>query len=46
MPTREDGGRATDLLPDVANTRARVEIYESLYGFHRCARGFVAMRLE
>ena len=35
-----------DLLPDVANTRARVEIYESLYGFHRCARGFVAMRLE
>ena len=35
-----------DLLPDVANTRGRREIYESLYGFQRCARGFVAMRLE
>ena len=35
-----------DLLPDVANTRGRTEIYESLYGFQRCARGFVAMRLE
>ena len=35
-----------DLLPDVANTRGRAEIYESLYGFQRCARGFVAMRLE
>ena len=35
-----------DLLPDVANTRGRAEIYESLYGSQRCARGFVAMRLE
>ena len=35
-----------DLLPDVANTRGRAEIYESLYGIQRCARGFVAMRLE
>ena len=35
-----------DLLPDVANTRGRAEMYESLYGFQRCARGFVAMRLE
>jgi len=35
-----------DLLPDVADTKGRAQIYESLYGFHRCARGFVAMRLE
>ena len=35
-----------DLLPDVANTRGRAEIYESLYRCQRCARGFVAMRLE
>ena len=35
-----------DLLPDVADTRARTKIYESLYGVDRCARGFVAMRLE
>ena len=35
-----------DLLPDVADGRARAEVYESLYGIERCARGFVAMRLE
>ena len=35
-----------DLLPDVADTKGRQQIYESLYGFQRCARGFVAMRLE
>ena len=35
-----------DLLPDVANRRAAVSLYQSLYGFDRCARGFVAMRLE
>ena len=34
-----------DLLPDVADTRARAQIYESLYG-NRCFRGFVAMRIE
>ena len=35
-----------DLLPDVADTEGREQIYESLYGFRRCAKGFVAMRLE
>jgi len=35
-----------DLLPDVADTRGRAKIYEALYGSQRCARGFVAMRLE
>jgi hypothetical protein len=35
-----------DLLPDVAETRARAQIYESLYGDRRCARGFVAIRIE
>jgi hypothetical protein len=35
-----------DLLPDVADERARAKVYESLYGIERCARGFVAMRLE
>ena len=34
-----------DLLPDVADTRARVQLYESLYG-PQCFRGFVAMRLD
>ena len=34
-----------DLLPDVHDSRARAKIYESLYG-DRCARRFVAMRLE
>ena len=34
-----------DLLPDVADTRARAQVYESLYG-DRCTRGFVAMRIE
>ena len=33
-----------DLLPDVADDRARAAVYESLYGFERCTRGFVAMR--
>ena len=33
-----------DLLPDVADDRARAAVYESLYGFERCAHGFVAMR--
>ena len=35
-----------DLLPDVADARARATIYECLFGFRRCASGFVAMRLE
>ena len=35
-----------DLLPDVADTGARAQIYESLYGGDRCLRGFVAMRIE
>ena len=34
-----------DLLPDVADTGARVQTYESMYG-DRCLRGFVAMRIE
>ena len=34
------------LLPDAADANARVNIYESLCGAVRCARGFVAMRLE
>ena len=36
----------SDLLPDVADTRARMRVYEGLYGNSRCAKGFVAMRLE
>ena len=35
-----------DLLPDAADKNARVKVYEALYGFVRCARGFVAMRIE
>ena len=35
----------TDLLPDVADIRSRAVVYEELYGFQRCAGGFVAMRL-
>ena len=35
-----------DLLPDVADDSAGIEIYESLFGIQRCALGFVAMRLE
>ena len=35
-----------ELLPDVADMRARVRVYEDLYGHLRCAKGFVAMRLE
>ena len=35
-----------DLLPDVVDTKGRAYVYESLYGLQRCARGFVAMRLE
>ena len=34
-----------DLLPDVADTRARAQVYETLYS-DRCVRGFVAMRIE
>ena len=37
---------AADLLPDVADARTRIKVYESLYGDIGCARGFVAMRLE
>ena len=36
----------SDLLPDVAGMRARMRVYEDLYGHSRCAKGFVAMRLE
>jgi len=36
----------SSLLPDAANASAGVKVYESLYGAARCARGFVAMRLE
>ena len=36
----------TDLLPDVADANARVQVYRELYGADICARGFVAMRLE
>ena len=36
-----------DLLPDAPDDRsACMEVYEGLYGIERCARGFVAMRLE
>ena len=35
-----------DLLPDVPDDRSRIKVYESLYGFDRCARGFVAMYFE
>ena len=35
-----------DLLPDVPDDRSRIKVYESLYGFERCARGFVAMYFE
>ena len=35
-----------DLLPNVADTGGRAKVYEDLYGIQRCARGFVAMRLE
>ena len=36
----------TDLLPDVADASARVQVYRDIYGADRCARGFVAMRLQ
>ena len=36
----------SELLPDAADVNARVKVHESLYGAVRCARGFVAMRLE
>ena len=36
-----------DLLPDAPDdTIARMKVYQALYGVERCARGFVAMRLE
>ena len=35
-----------DLLPDHADTMARMKTYESLYDVDRCLRGFVAMRLD
>ena len=34
-----------DLLPEVVDTRARAQVYETLYN-DRCVRGFVAMRIE
>ena len=36
----------TDLLPDVADASARVQVYREIYGADRCAHGFVAMRLQ
>ena len=36
----------SELLPDAADANARVKVHESFYGAARCARGFVAMRLE
>ena len=33
-----------DLVPDVADDRARAAVYEASYGFERCTRGFVTMR--
>jgi len=36
----------TDLLPDVADASARVQVYLEIYGADRCACGFVAMRLK
>ena len=36
----------TDLLPDVAEANARVQVYREIYGADRCAHGFVAMRLK
>ena len=34
------------LLPDVADTRSRMQVYTRLYGYERCSGGFIAMRLE
>ena len=36
----------SDLLPDVADASARVQVYRDIYGADRCAHGFVAMRLK
>ena len=36
----------TDLLPDVADANARVQVYREIYGADICAHGFVALRLE
>ena len=36
----------TDLLPDVADAHARVQVYREIYGADICAHGFVAMRLK
>ena len=36
-----------DLLPDTpSDSSARMRVYEDLYGADRCARGFLAMRVE
>ena len=35
-----------DLLADAAEASARVNVYHAFYVFVRCARSFVAMRLE
>ena len=35
-----------DLLPDVADTKARAQVYEDLYTKDQCVPGFVAMRIE
>ena len=36
----------SDLLPDVPDTRARAQVYETLYTKDQCVPGFVAMRIE
>ena len=36
----------SELLPDAADAGARVQVYRDIYGADRCARGFVAMRLQ
>ena len=35
-----------DLLPDEPDVASRLNVYEDLYGYERCRRGFVAMRFE
>ena len=35
-----------DLLPDLTDVDARVQVYRELYGADICAHGFVAMRLQ
>jgi ASC-1-like (ASCH) protein len=36
----------SDLLPDTADEKARIEVYKSIYGEQQCSKGFVAMRVE